>query len=114
VAHPNEVFVRELYAAMNRGDGRALAKALLPDERRRAARAIGAVTKAIAPITRNGTSSRTVHSRTAFTPGRPRRRGVAADMTIMPGLGRRVHRTAGPSRGVPGRAAIEWEDLRSG
>ena len=33
VAHPNEVFVRELYAAMDRGDGRALAKALLPDTR---------------------------------------------------------------------------------
>jgi hypothetical protein len=33
VAHPNEVFVRELYAAMHRGDGRALAKALLPDTR---------------------------------------------------------------------------------
>lgn len=37
-------------------------------ERRRAARVISAVTTAMAPITRNGTSSRTVHSLTASTP----------------------------------------------
>jgi ketosteroid isomerase-like protein len=33
VAHPNEQHVRDLYAAMARRDGRALAKALGPDTR---------------------------------------------------------------------------------
>jgi ketosteroid isomerase-like protein len=33
VAHPNEEIVRDLYAAMERGDGRALAQALRPDTR---------------------------------------------------------------------------------
>jgi uncharacterized protein len=33
VAHPNEQVIRELYAAMDRGDGRALAKSLRPDTR---------------------------------------------------------------------------------
>jgi uncharacterized protein len=33
VAHPNEQRVRDLYAAMDRGDGRALAQALTPATR---------------------------------------------------------------------------------
>lgn len=33
VAHPNEQVVRDLYAAMDRGDGHALAKPLRPDTR---------------------------------------------------------------------------------